>query len=248
MTWLLLGAALLLGAILLGRWFVSADTKTVLRALRWAAAIIATVVVLLLVATGRLSFLWFALMGLLPWMMRFGLLRRIRQAARGPSPGRRSSVNTRFVAMTLDHDTGDMDGEVREGPFAGRKLSQMALDDLLSLLAEVHRSDPQGASVLEAYLDRAHGDWRDRAGGGAEDDKESGKEEGTRSSRRRSQSGMTEAEALDILDLAPGASRADIVRRHRELMKKVHPDHGGSDYLAARINAAKEYLLRPSRK
>jgi curved DNA-binding protein CbpA len=53
---------------------------------------------------------------------------------------------------------------------------------------------------------------------------------------------MTEAEALRILGLEPGASRDDIRAAYHRLMRRVHPDLGGSDELAAMINAAKERL------
>lgn len=232
MTWLILGTSLVVGGILLMRWFVSADPKTVLRVLRWTGLGFALLVAVFLVISGRYAMLWIALLGLLPWIRRFRMLQGLARAARGPSQGRQSRVDTRFVAMSLDHDSGDMDGEVMEGRFRGRHLSDMPLDDLLELLADAS-ADPQSASVLQAYLDRVHGDtWRDRAtaGGGAY-------------SASAPQGVMTAEEAYRILGLEPGAPDEEIRRSHRDLMKRLHPDHGGSDYLAAKINEAKETLL-----
>lgn len=232
MTWLILGTSLVVGGLLLLRWFVSADPKTVVRVLRWTGLGFALLVVLFLMISGRFSWLWIALFGLLPWISRFRMLRRMARAARGPSSGRQSRVDTRFVAMSLDHDTGDMDGEVREGRFSGRFLSEMPLEDLLSLLSEAS-VDGQSASVLQAYLDKMHGDtWREQAEAG-----------GHHYSASAAGGVMTAEEAYNILGLEPGAPEDEIRRSHRDLMKRVHPDHGGSDYLAAKINEAKETLL-----
>lgn len=232
MSWLILGTSLVIGGLLLLRWFVGADPKTVIRVLRWTGLGFALVVVVFLMISGRFSWLWIAALGLLPWISRFRMLQRMARSARGPSRGRQSRVDTRFVAMSLDHDTGDMDGDVLEGRFSGQRLSDMPLDDVLDLLAEAS-VDPQSGSVLQAYLDKMHGDtWRERAEAG-----------GQHYSASSSPGPMTAEEAYRILGLEPGASDSDIRRSHRDLMKRMHPDHGGSDYLAAKINEAKETLL-----
>ncbi|NKB60066.1 MAG: DnaJ domain-containing protein [Alphaproteobacteria bacterium] len=233
MSWLVLGVSLVIGGILLLRWFTGADPKTVLRVLRWTGVGFALILAFFLIISGRFAWLWVALMGLLPWISRFRMLRNLMRAARGPSQGRQSRVDTRFVAMTLDHDSGDMDGEVLEGPFAGRFLSDMTLDELLELLSAAGAVDGQSAGVLQAYLDRAHGDaWRERAQAG-----------GNPHAAADPQGRMTVEEAYRILGLEPGVPESEVRRSHRDLMKKLHPDHGGSDYLAAKINEAKETLL-----
>lgn len=233
MSWFVLGVSLVIGGVLLLRWFSSADPKAVLRVLRWTGVGFALVLALFLIISGRFAWLWVAVMGLLPWISRFRMLRNLARSARGPSQGRQSRVDTRFVAMTLDHDSGDMDGEVLEGPFAGRYLSDMTLDELLQLLSAAAAEDGQSASVLQAYLDRAHGDaWRERAQAG-----------GDRHAASDPQGRMTVEEAYRILGLEPGVPESEVRKSHRNLMKKLHPDHGGSDYLAAKINEAKETLL-----
>ena len=156
------------------------------------------------------------------------------RSARTPGHGAHSKVRTRFVDMSLDHDSAQMDGTVREGRFSGRRVSQLSVDELLELLAQCRASDAQSAAVLEAYLDRVHGDeWRERAGPGAN-------EQG----RAQHGSEMSEAEARDILGVSDSASHDEIVAAHRKLMQKLHPDRGGSTYLAAMINQAKESLLK----
>ncbi len=233
MSWLILGTSLLIGGLLSLRWFVGADPKSIVRVLRWSGIVFAVLAAVFLIISGRFSLLWIALLGLLPWIRRFRMLQQFARSARGPCSGRQSRVDTRFVAMSLDHDTGDMDGEILEGRYSGRRLSDLSLDDLLELLSEAAAADQQSASVLQAYLDRVHGDtWRERA-----------EAAGAYQSASSAPGVMTTEEAYQILGLEPGAPDADIRRSHRDLMKKLHPDHGGSDYLAAKINEAKETLL-----
>jgi uncharacterized membrane protein YgcG len=235
MTWLVLGASLVIGGILVMHWFVDAEVKKVLRVLRWVGIGLIVIAGGFLLISGRLAWLWIVAMGLLPWITRLRMLRRLAQSARGPRRGNQSQVDTRFVAMTLDHDTGDMDGEVREGPYAGRRLSDMNLEELVALYRAAREADAPSASVLESYLERFHGDtWRARDGG------PSG---GGGSGGGGGDGRMTKEEAYRILNLESDASAAEIHKSHRELMKKMHPDHGGSDYLAAKINEAKEKLL-----
>ena len=156
----------------------------------------------------------------------------------GGGRGGQSSIQTRYLEMTLDHASGRMDGTVREGPFSGRQLSDLTLDQLLRMLELYDDGDPQSASVLTAYLDREHGeDWRDAA---AASGATSG---GSRQRAALGGNGMSEADAWQVLGLEPGADPEQIRAAHRRLMQKLHPDRGGSDYLAAQINAAKSLLL-----
>lgn len=146
--------------------------------------------------------------------------------------GQKSRVRTRMLAMELDHDSGTMDGRVMEGEFRGRRLSDLDRDSLLRLLQACRAAGDQSGALLEAYLDRTSGNWRAAAGGQG------------RSTELRSGT-MTREEAHAVLGLKPGASAEEIRAAHRHLMKQFHPDHGGSDYLAAKINQAKDRLLAP---
>ena len=151
-------------------------------------------------------------------------------ASRGRQGAERASTaRSEGLAMRLDHESGEIDGEVLAGSFAGRTLSGMSLEELMAFAAEIPEDDPDTARLLRAYLDRVHPDWRGEAG-----------EEAPESAPR---SGMTQAEALSLLGLEEGADRDAILAAHRRLMKRVHPDLGGSAALAAQINEAKDRLL-----
>jgi DnaJ domain len=152
----------------------------------------------------------------------------------GPSGAQQSSeVTTDSLRMELDHRTGELDGEVLRGRFAGRQLASLGLSDLLELLAECQREDPRSIPLLETYLDRRAPDWRGAAGGAG----------GEEAAAPGAAGAMDEATAWSILGLAPGADAEEIKAAHRRLMTKLHPDHGGSSYLAAQLNQAKDLLL-----
>jgi DnaJ-domain-containing protein 1 len=149
------------------------------------------------------------------------------------SSGQTSRVTTQFLEMELDHDTGAMHGRVTAGSRKGAALDDLSVDALAVLVGEF---DEESRALLVAYLDRRDAGWREHA------------QQDTAAGRRAAASGkMTKEEAYQILGLQPGASDDDIARAHRALMKKLHPDLGGSAYLAARINEAKEILTRRHR-
>lgn len=198
----------------------------------------AVAVVILLAAAGRLGWLLAAagagvallvrlLPRLLPFLLRFEPeLRHLWRTWRL----KRSGV-TRFVRLGAD----GLDGEILAGPFAGRTLASLPLDQVLAVYRECCQLDPDSALLLQAYLDRRFGAaWR-RAYFG-----EQGKQRG---SAPAGPGRMGREEAFAVLGLKPGASDKEIVAAHRRLMQKFHPDRGGSDDLAARINRAKDILL-----
>jgi DnaJ-domain-containing protein 1 len=134
--------------------------------------------------------------------------------------------------MELDHDTGRMSGQVLAGSYQGASLEALDRDTLIKLLSEI---DDDSRDLLAAYLDRREPGWRENT-------------QGDPGGARPSDGGkMTEREAYQILGLQPGANPAEISRAHRSLIKKLHPDQGGTTYLAARINEAKDVLLRRHR-
>lgn len=201
------------------------------------------IVLALLAVTGRLYLVAGLLAGLLPFLRRIlpGILmgRVARGMGRGgtkASSGNESRVTSDILDMTLDHDSGEMDGSILKGPFAGRMLADLGETEFIDLLQYCRQNDMDSARLLETYLDRRFGDsWRDDDPGG----------EGEAESEASQGGGgpLTEEEARDILGVEPGASREDIIKAHRRMMQKLHPDRGGSNYLAARINEAKARLL-----
>ncbi len=234
--YLILGVALLVGVVVLAKWFATANPAHMAKALRIALIVVGGVVGLYLLFSGRAAWALFPLA-----LIAGTLLRRLAAGGGGPfgryrarpSPGRASEVETSYLNMNLDHESGEMSGTVTAGGFAGRTLDELNFEELITLLRECWTADEQSARVLDTYLDRTQGkDWRERAAefaGGA--------------GGPASQDAMTRGEACEVLGVGPEAGAEEIKEAHRRLMSKMHPDHGGSTYLAAKINRAKEILL-----
>ena len=239
--------ALVGGVLWFLHWFRHTPPEQVAKFLRRSLLYGGIGLLVLLAATGRLNPVFAALAAAVPVILRgvnmLRVLPLIQQVLRAlglsglpgaaAGGGQTSSIRTRFLEMTLDHASGDMDGLVTEGPMQGRRLSELDLEQLLELLTLCRSMDAQSAAVLEAYLDRTRGDaWRERAQGA-----------GAASPPGASGAEMTRDEALAVLGLARGAGKEEIRDAHRRLMQRLHPDRGGSDYLAAKINEAKRLLL-----
>lgn len=166
--------------------------------------------------------------------MGFMLWRRNR-SAQPVTAGGTSRVRGGWLEMELDHDTGAMNGVVLQGEYRNASLDDMSLEAIRELAAEIVASgDDESRQLLEAYLDRRSPGWRE--GGDGHEAGGLGEPPGSRA--------MGEEEAYEVLGLAPGASVAEIREAHRRLMKRAHPDAGGSAELAARLNEAKDVLLR----
>lgn len=226
LSYLLFGVVLLIIVLAAAHGVARADTKTLLLVIKWVGGAFAVLVALYLIASGRaFQIIWVALFLPVLWRM-------LRGFGRGqPSAGQASDIETDYLRMTLDHDSGEMMGVVLRGAFSGRDLGDLGLEELLSLFEECLRADEKGARVLEAYLDRGrHQGWRD-----AMDARNTNGKPGA--------APMTHTEAREILGVGEDATVDEIKAAHRGLMQRNHPDHGGSTYLAAKINLAKEMLL-----
>jgi DnaJ domain len=232
MLYLLGGFAVLSGFLMLVYLFVNADPVRLARGLKVTGIVIAVLAMATLAISGRLAALLMPLAMLMPLLIR---VRSVLDRYRPPSGGQTSTVETPFLRMTLDHDTGSMTGTILRGRFSGLRVEELGSADLVALLRESRAEDEEGARLLEAYLDRVHPDWREELAG----ERAGGPGGGT----PRASGDVSVEEAYAILGLAPGADPEAIKEAHRRLMVKLHPDHGGSDYLATKINRARDVLL-----
>jgi hypothetical protein len=239
MPTLVAGAIAVIVFYLLLQMFRAANPAVLARAVKIAGGVLALAVAAFTGIKGELAVaipigLFGA--GLLGWapfgMPGFSNFGRLFGGGGGKrTAGQTSQVRSRFFEMTLDHDSGALTGTIVSGPHAGHSLEQFDLPALLGMFGEL---DAESIPLLESYLDRRFPAWRQNAQGDA-----AGRQRGAAPSGK-----MTDEEAYQILGLKPGAGRDEIGRAHRGLMKKLHPDQGGSTYLAARVNEAKEVLLR----
>jgi hypothetical protein len=233
---LLLGVAVLVLLVWAAKSFAKADPKQaakLMRSLGGAAALLFAAFLLIRGEIGPAVTVGVLGLGLLGWVALWPL--NIFGPRLQTATGQVSRVRTAFLEMELDHATGRMRGRILAGPHQGTALDALDVATLAGLLGAI---DAGSRDLLAAYLDRRQPGWREHAQG----DAAAGR---GRSSARSGK--MTEEEAYQILGLQPGAGTDDIARAHRSLIKKLHPDQGGSNYLAARVNEAKDVLLRRHR-
>jgi hypothetical protein len=236
MPTLIAGAIAVLVLYLLLQMFRAANPVVLARAIKITGGIVSLAVAAFVGFRGELAvaiplgIFGAGLLGWSPFQTGFPNIGGMFSGARR-SAGQSSQVRSQFLDMTLDHDSGVLSGRILAGPHAGRLLDEF---DLAGLTAMIPSFDGESVALLESYLDRRFPAWREHTQGNAA------------GGQRRAAPGskMTDEEAYQILGLQPGAGRDEIGRAHRALMKKLHPDQGGSTYLAARVNEAKDTLLR----
>lgn len=228
---LLFGLLALVLALMAMRTFATANPATVARYMRQAGGLAALGGAFLLLMRGAASYAM-PLMMLGTWLLsgaQSSGWRRWFPGGESATGGQTTSIKTDHLEMELDHDTGSMRGRVIKGLFRGRDVERMAPAELALLWQDCRFADPQSAQLLEAYLDRIHPSWR---------------EDMAKAEASPGAGGiMTREEAWEVLGLKPGASAEEVRTAHRDLMMRMHPDRGGSTYLAAKINQAKDVLL-----
>ncbi|WP_422024118.1 DnaJ domain-containing protein [Pyruvatibacter mobilis] len=247
MGYLILFACLLGAAILLIRSAQTLPAAQLAKLLRYVGGGLLGLLCLFLAVTGRLGLA--IPVGAFAFALLSGntaFLGRLAKAVPGfgsPSEGQVSTIETPWLSLWLEHDSGHMGGRVRQGRFSGADLAHLDGDDL-RLLREELGHDAESLRLLDGYIERERPDV-DETGASEESEEQAG--DWGKQSRRQSSGIMSEDEAYEVLGLSPGATVDEIKAAHRELMRKVHPDTGGSSYLAAKINQAKDLLLSRAR-
>lgn len=234
MSGFLLLIAVLLVIVIALNLATRADPGTVSKVIRYGGASLAAIGGLVFALTGRFGFA-VPLFVFAYWLIGRPWSSRPRAGIGGPgqrfgtaggSSGQSSAVETAYLSMRLEHDTGGLSGVVKAGQFRGADLADLSLEELLRLLREVS-GDADSVRLLETFLDRTQeADWRAAA-----------------SKSRSSGGAMTRQRACEILGVRSGAGAEEIRAAYKVLMRKLHPDHGGSTHLAAEVNAAKDFLL-----
>ena len=243
MPYFVLGIAILVGLALAARWYISASAQSILRVFKWTAIIGCLAIIVVIILTRQLTWAAFMLPAMIPWLLRARQASRMAknwsrmtsasQGASGMAPGQTSEIETRFLRMYLAHDSGEMNGDVILGQFSGKTLRNLSFEELIILLGEV-KDDNHSIQVLVAYMERYHEEaWRESKHATEDVNTQMDKANGS----------MTISEAYKVLGLEEGANLDTIKESHRRLMSKLHPDHGGSTYLATKLNEAKDLLL-----
>ncbi|MDP2700093.1 DnaJ domain-containing protein [Thalassospira sp.] len=268
MAWLLLGIALFVAVGFVVRWAGNAEPADVKKAGFYLVIAVFALLLGWLVLSGKLAAMIAAVFASLPFLFRalkigllWPLLRRMvagtqgvggmGQSRNGGGSGRVSEIKTAFLQMRLDHDSGQLGGFVVAGSLVGRDLDTLGIQDLQTLFVECCGATDQSHSVLETYLDRRRDcpGWRNwecvrRASGSGTSYHDQTGDDRAEAAGRFQDGTMDAVEARRILGVPETASRAEINQAYQNLIKAFHPDHGGSDYLAAKINEARSLLLK----
>ncbi len=231
----------IIGLFLFMRWVRKQPKQKKIQAI----SILTAIVLIGLALTGRLHWLFALFAAMVPLLQRVlsllsyapligRLFTQFRNVNTSSNPNQNSCVETEYLLMNLDHISGEMTGQVKKGAHSGKSLDNLTLAELVDLYKELAHLDTDSAQLLEAYLDRKYDDkWRDQV-----------EEEDFSQAKATQNFSMSVEEAYNILGLDKNANDEEIIEAHRRLMQKLHPDRGGNDYLASKINQAKDILLK----
>jgi hypothetical protein len=228
MTYVFIAGAVLLAAIAAWQAVRGLPRRTMMQALRWGVGGGAALIAVLLVIARRIDIASFFGIAAYAILAR-GRLGPFSFESEDFGEDNVSKVRSRYFAMELDHASGEVQGRVLAGQFAGADLIDLGEMETRALIDEI-TWDPDSVSLLESWLDANRSGWREYF-------------EETAQAEAQQPAGDPTAQAYEVLGLKPGATDEEIRAAHRELMKGVHPDHGGSSYLASRINEARDLLL-----
>lgn len=233
MSYILLGSAALLAGLAAYHYLRGVDQRQLFRGLRWVVGGVTALVALLLLIARRIDVAVF--FGAAAFsILRTGRLGPFSFDRPAGDTGNVSKVRSRYFAMELDHDTGAVQGRVLAGQYSGTDLIDLGEADTRALITEI-AADPDSVSLLESWLDANRAGWREYFAETAA---------GEQANETSAPATDPIAEAYEVLGLKPGATDEEIKAAHRELMKALHPDHGGSSYLASKINEARDRLLK----
>lgn len=229
MNYVLFGGAALIGVLVLYQFVRKTDVRKLVRWLRWVVGGAIGLLTGFLLLRGQVGIA--SVTGYVAYsILRLGRLGPLVFDSGAIGEANESKVTSRYFAMTLDHDSGAVEGRITSGAFAGADLIDLGEAETRQLLAEV-AADPDSLALLETWLDRNRAGWREYFAEQA-------------SGEQPAAAGDEDGQAYEILGLQPGATAEEIHAAHRRLMKGVHPDQGGSTYLAAKINEARDRLLK----
>lgn len=231
MIFFIYGLLILVLLLVLGAVFVNTEPAKLLQVGRGIVIAIMVAVIAFLLFTGRFG------LAIGAGMMLAGLLRGSNPFARYPRQEKGgeqvSQVCTDWLEMRLDHESGEVSGRVLKGAYAGRALDDLDFAEVKKLYTNLMQDDPSSAQLLDSYASRRFGgDWQDVSDAGRND------------AHPPPPGGMSREEALEILGLDETADEQAIHKAYKEMIRRVHPDQGGSSYLAAKINQARDVLLK----
>jgi hypothetical protein len=233
LSYLVLLIAFFIAAVSLIQLFKNTPSEK-LKSLRWKMGLsVVAIALILLAATGRIHWIAALIGAAIPLVRRvlplfinlFPLFKRgLGAKTQNSNQDTKTHAQTQLLKMSINPHNNQLQGEVINGPYVGSQLDQLSQQQLTQLLSYCHQQEKDSARVLISYLNQRFGyEWQ--------------------KSSSTSTHSIDENSAYAILGLKKGASRDEIIQAHRRIIQKVHPDRGGSDYLAAQINQAKDLLI-----